>query len=62
MTWFMGFDWLKDVAQLTQASQLMDFMLWLTMSDRGWVMKGNESPELGLWEDAYIRGLVPTKR
>jgi len=27
MTWFMGFDWLKDVAQLTQASQLMDFML-----------------------------------
>jgi len=27
MTGFKGFDWLKHVAQLTQASQLMDFAL-----------------------------------
>jgi len=25
--WFEGFDWLKDVAQLTQVSLLMDFIL-----------------------------------
>jgi len=27
MTGFMGFDWLRDMAQLTQKSQLMDFTL-----------------------------------
>jgi len=27
MTWVVSFDWLKDVAQLTQTSQLMDFTL-----------------------------------
>ena len=27
MTWLMSFDWLKDVEQLTQMSQLVDFML-----------------------------------
>jgi len=32
MTYFMGFDWVQDIRQLTQASQLMDFTLWLTMS------------------------------
>jgi len=32
MTRFMGFDWLRDMAPLTRASQLMDFTLRLTMS------------------------------
>jgi len=27
-----------------------------------YVARGDESPGLGLWEDAYIRRLVPTKR
>ena len=27
MTWLMGFNWLKDIAQFTQASQLRDFTL-----------------------------------
>jgi len=27
MARFMGFDWLKDIAQLTQPSQLEDFAL-----------------------------------
>jgi len=27
MIWFMGFDWLKEVVQLTQVSQVMDFTL-----------------------------------
>jgi len=33
MTCFMGFDWLRDMAQLTVTSQLMDFTLLLTTSD-----------------------------
>jgi len=28
----------------------------------GYVVRGDESPGIGLWEDAYIRRLVPTKR
>jgi len=35
MTCFMSFDWLKDVAQLTLESQLMDFTLSPAMSYRG---------------------------
>jgi len=27
-----------------------------------YVARGDESPWLGLWEDAYIRRLVPIKR
>jgi len=27
-----------------------------------YVAQGDELPGLGLWEDAYIRRLVPTKR
>jgi len=27
MTCFMGFDWLREMAQLTRTSQLMDFTL-----------------------------------
>jgi len=27
-----------------------------------YVVRGDESPGLGLWEDTYIRRLVPTKR
>jgi len=27
-----------------------------------YIAQGDESPGLGLWEDAYIRRLVPTKR
>jgi len=62
MIGFMSFNWLKDVKQLPRASQLIDFTLQLTMSHQGYVTRGDESPELGLWEDNYIRGLVPTKR
>jgi len=32
MTNFMGFDWLRGKVQLTWTSQLMDFILSLTMS------------------------------
>jgi len=31
------------------------------MSHRGYVTRGDESPGLGLWEDAVIKSLVPTK-
>ena len=34
MTCVISFDWLKDVAQLTQESQLMDFTLPPAMSNR----------------------------
>ena len=27
VTWFMGFDWLRNVGQLTHESQMMDFKL-----------------------------------
>jgi len=32
MTGFIGFDWLRDMAQVTWTSQLIDFTLCLTMS------------------------------
>ena len=55
--------WLvKGCAQLTQTSQLRDFTLWLTMSQRCYVTWGHESPELGVWEDAYRTSFVLTKR
>jgi len=62
MTWFISFDWLTECCAMTP------------MSDQGisrydslrvievYVARGDESPGLGLWEDAYIRLLVPTKR
>jgi len=62
LTWFMSFDWLKNIAQSTHESQIMDFTLWLTMSNRGCMTWGDKSPGLGLLEDTHIRGLVPTKR
>jgi len=62
MTWFEGLHSLKNVGRLTQASQLIHFTPWLSMSQTGYVTHGDESPVLGLREDTYIRGLVPTKR
>jgi len=40
---------------------------WISRYDslrviEGYVARGDESPGIGLWEDAYIRPLVPTKR
>ena len=36
MTWFMSYDWVWYVAQLTLKSQLMDFTLCVTGMDTGW--------------------------
>jgi len=38
----------KECAQLTHTSQLRDFALCLIVSQRGYVTRGDESPELGL--------------
>jgi len=48
ITWFMGYDWLTVYCAVTLTSHLMKFMVYLTMSHRGCVTRGDESPELGL--------------
>jgi len=40
----------------------MDFTLEHIMSHNDYVTQGDESPGLGLWEDANIRRVVLTKR
>jgi len=62
MTWFGGYEWLRICGAVTHTSHLMDFALGLIMSYRGYVTRGDESTGLGLWDDGYIRCLVPTKR
>jgi len=63
MTWFMSFDWFKtECCAMTHMSHR-----WISRYDslrviEVYVARGDESPGLGLWEDAYIRRLVPTKR
>jgi len=61
MTWFMRFDWLMECCAMSRVSHR-----WILRYDslrviEVYVVRGDESPGLGLWEDAYIRGLVPTK-
>ena len=43
ITYFMGFDWWTDIAQLTQKSELIDLTLWVIMSQKGHVMQGKIS-------------------
>jgi len=62
MSWFMSFDWLTECCAMTHMSQL-----WISRYDslrviEIYVARGDESTRLGLWEEAYIRHLVPTKR
>jgi len=62
MIWFKSFDWLTECCAMTHVSYR-----WISHYDslRGievYVAQGDESPGLGLWEDACIRHLVPTKR
>jgi len=62
MTWFMSCDWLTECCAMTQVSHR-----WIARYDSLGVIEvcvaeGDESPWLGLWDDAYIRRLVPTKR
>ena len=61
MTWFMSFDWLTECCAITHMSHR-----WISDYDslrviQVYVARGDESPGLGLWGDAYIRRLVPTK-
>jgi len=61
MIWFMSFDWLTEGCAMTHMSHG-----WISRYDslrviEVYVARGDESPGLGLWEDAYIRRLVPTK-
>ena len=56
----MGSDWLIVCCAVTHMTHLMDVKLWFTMSHRGCVTRGDESPGLRLREDAYISGLVAT--
>ena len=61
MTWFMSFDWLTECWAMTNMSQR-----WIWRNDslqviEVYVARGDESPGLGLWEDAYIRRLVLSK-
>ena len=62
ITGFMSFDWLTECCAMTHMSHR-----WISRYDslrviEVYVARGDESPGLGLWEDAYIRHLVPTKR
>jgi len=62
MDWFMSIDWLNECCAMTHMSYR-----WISRYDsigviEVYVARGHESPGLGLWEDAYIRRLVPTKR
>jgi len=62
MDWFMSFDWLNECCAMTHMSYR-----WISRSNslgviEVYVARGDELPGLGLWEDAYIRRLVPTKR
>jgi len=61
MIWFMSFDRLTECCVMTHMSHR-----WISCYDslrviKVYVVRGDESPGLGLWEDAYIRRLVPTK-
>jgi len=61
MTWFMSFDLLTEYCAMTHMSHR-----WISRYDslrviEVYVARGDESPGLGLWGDAYIRRLVPTK-
>ena len=61
MTGFMRFDWLTECCAMTRMSHR-----WISRYDSLRVIevceaRGDESPGLGLWEDAYIRRLVPTE-
>ena len=61
MTWFMSSDWLTECCAIPHISHR-----WISCYDslrviELYVARGDESPGLGLWEDAYIRHLVPTK-
>ena len=61
ITWFMSFDWLTKCCAMTRVSHR-----WILGYDSVrvieiYVAQGDESPGLGLWEDAYIRRLVRTK-
>jgi len=62
MTYVMGSDWLMVCCAVTHMTYLMDVKLWFTMSHRGCVTRGDESPGLRLREDSYISGLVATNR
>ena len=48
MTWFICYDWLTVYRAVTHMSHLMDFALWLIMSHRSYVTRGDESTGLGL--------------
>ena len=57
----MSFDWLTEYCAMTHMSHR-----WISSYDslrviEVYVAQGDESPGLGLWEDAYIRRLVLTK-
>jgi len=61
MTWFMSFDWLTECCAMTHMSHR-----WISLDDslqviEVYVARGDMSPGLGLWEDSYIRRLIPTK-
>jgi len=61
MTWFMSFDWLTEGCAMTHVSHQ-----WISCYDslrviEVYVARGDESPGLGLWGDAYVRRLVPTQ-
>jgi len=57
MTWFVCYNWLTVYCVVTHMSNLMDLILRLIMSHRGYDTRGDESPGLGLSEDAYKKGL-----
>jgi len=61
MSWFMSVNWLTKCCAMTHMSHR-----WISRYDslrviEVYVARGDESTGLGLWEDAYIRRLVPTK-
>jgi len=61
MTWFMSFDWLTEYCAMTHVSHRWGSRYDSLRVIEVYVAQGDESPGLGLWEDAYIRRLVQTK-
>ena len=63
MIWFINYDWIMIVYYVvTHTSYLEDFMLWLTLSYRSYVIWGEKLPGSGLREDAYIRQVFGSER
>jgi len=62
MIWVMSFDWLTECCAMThmrhRGISCYDPLRVIEVN----VVRGDDSPGLGLWEDAYIGRLVPTKR